>query len=410
MACAVASAEGLKTFPSSPPDAATHAKLSAMWNFGELFWPPATWPLKEGQLTELKTTEGTISPLFFEGQLFQGKPTRVFAWVGMPAAASQTHPVPGIVLVHGGGGTAFRDWVRLWVRRGYAAIAMDTGGNVPESPEGMTPKLIRHEWAGPGAEGSFAKAQEPVENQWPYHAVAAVIRAHSLLRSLPGVDVERTGITGISWGGVWTEVVMGLDERFKFAAPVYGCGFLGEDSSWKDADMQRLPEETVSRWLALWDPSQYLSFSRTPVLFVNGTNDPHFRTDSWLKTSRLPGGPATLALKVRMPHGHPPAGDPKEVAVFADSVVSGGERLSCINGYGRDGNKAWVSWQTSTPVVKAELVYTMDSGSWPNRKWETLLAEKTSERAEAEIPAAATAYYFNLHDARGCLVSSPKIP
>lgn len=39
--------------------------------------------------------------------------------------------VPGMVLVHGGGGTAFEDWVQLWVQRGYAAIAMDTCGQVP---------------------------------------------------------------------------------------------------------------------------------------------------------------------------------------------------------------------------------------------------------------------------------------
>jgi hypothetical protein len=36
-----------------------------------------------------------------------------------------------MVLIHGGGGTAFADWVRLWTGRGYAAIAMDLCGCVP---------------------------------------------------------------------------------------------------------------------------------------------------------------------------------------------------------------------------------------------------------------------------------------
>ena len=35
---------------------------------------------------------------------------------------------PGIVLVHGGGGTAFANWAQLWAKRGYAAIAMDLAG------------------------------------------------------------------------------------------------------------------------------------------------------------------------------------------------------------------------------------------------------------------------------------------
>ena len=30
--------------------------------------------------------------------------------------------VPGMVLVHGGGGTAFASWVKRWNDRGYAAM------------------------------------------------------------------------------------------------------------------------------------------------------------------------------------------------------------------------------------------------------------------------------------------------
>ncbi len=63
--------------------------------------------------------------LFFDGLPWKGKPTRVFAWVGMPKL-EPGKKAPGIVLVHGGGGTAFEAWVRLWMSRGYAAIAMDT--------------------------------------------------------------------------------------------------------------------------------------------------------------------------------------------------------------------------------------------------------------------------------------------
>ena len=38
-----------------------------------------------------------------------------------------------MVLVHGGGGTAFDAWVRAWVKAGYAAIAMDTCGALPRN-------------------------------------------------------------------------------------------------------------------------------------------------------------------------------------------------------------------------------------------------------------------------------------
>ena len=42
---------------------------------------------------------------------------------------------PGVVLIHGGGGTAFADWVYLWAKRGYAAIAMDLNGSRPPEAE-----------------------------------------------------------------------------------------------------------------------------------------------------------------------------------------------------------------------------------------------------------------------------------
>ncbi|RRJ96568.1 dipeptidyl aminopeptidase [Opitutaceae bacterium TAV4] len=413
-----------RQFPLPLPSPATHTKLAAMWNLDELFRPPTTYPLTDYdatgtnadavdvKLAELKTPEGVVAPLFFDGVPFQGKPTRVFAWVGEPAKPATTAnsgKVPGIVLVHGGGGTAFRDWVWTWVKRGYAAVAMDTGGNIPLTPGGVTPKLRRHEWAGPSDASSFTKALDPVGDQWPFHAVAAVIRAHSLLRSLPGVDPERTGITGISWGGVWTEVVVGLDSRFKFSAPVYGCGFRGENSPALDDAFQRLPPDHVTRWLELWDPSQYLPFAKMPVLFVNGTNDHHFRPNVWRKTTRLPGGPVTRSLKVRMPHGHPPAGDPREVAVFADALVRDGTPLVKIAARGRDAAHVWVTWDAAQPtvsVLKAELVYTTGIGHWPARQWEIAPARIVGKNhAETDIPAGATAFYFNLHDTRGCIVS-----
>ena len=72
----------------------------------------------------------SINSLLFEGETYKGKPTEVFAYYGLPEKKSKLENLgkyPGIVLVHGGGGTAFK-W---WVEKGYAAIAIDFGGNMP---------------------------------------------------------------------------------------------------------------------------------------------------------------------------------------------------------------------------------------------------------------------------------------
>lgn len=89
-----------------------------------------------------------------------------------------------------------------------------------------------HPDGGPGLSRVFRDIDLPPQEQWPYHAVGAVIRANTLLRSFPEIDPERIGVTGISWGAVIGELAVSVDSRFRFAAMVYGCGFLAESSSW----------------------------------------------------------------------------------------------------------------------------------------------------------------------------------
>ena len=61
-----------------------------------------------------------LKAIYFEGLDYKGKPTKVFAWLGMPENTKGKVPsvVPAMVLVHGGGGTAFKDWVEKWNARG----------------------------------------------------------------------------------------------------------------------------------------------------------------------------------------------------------------------------------------------------------------------------------------------------
>ena len=64
---------------------------------------------------------GKANAVFLDGEDWRGRPTRFFAWYALPDGASATNRCPGVVLVHGGEGTAFDWWVRLWNERGYAA-------------------------------------------------------------------------------------------------------------------------------------------------------------------------------------------------------------------------------------------------------------------------------------------------
>ncbi|HSH93847.1 MAG TPA: acetylxylan esterase [Roseimicrobium sp.] len=390
----------LRLFPSPPQESQTEN----LWKPKELFNPPATNKVAP----QVFAAKDGISPLFYDGALYRGKPTRVFAWLGVPEGPG---PFPGIVLVHGGGGTAYRDWVKTWMARGYAAIAMDTNGEIPLTEDGMRVKSKTHEFAGPSAKGNgFDVSDQPPGDQWVYHSVVAVIKAHTLLRTTPRVDPDRIGITGISWGGVMTEIAASVDTRFKCAAPIYGCGFLGEDSLWLEKNFQNeIAPERVEQWLRLWDPSQYVTRIHIPVLFCDGTNDKFFRLGSLQKTIQLVPGPVTRSLRVRMAHGHPPHSDPPEVTVFMNSFLKGGHSLPAIGEQGRDGDIAWVKFASADDVADASLVYTTDGGRWLPRNWLTAPAKLGPGRVTGLIPKDATAYYFNLTATAGANVSSPLV-
>lgn len=362
------------------------------WDVQALYKAPAVHP------AEGFDAKG-VRAVFYDSVPLAGKPTRVFAYIGLPEKIQPGQKVPAMVCVHGGGGTAFDEWVRVWAARGYAAIAMDTSGGVPKkAKEGKG--WARHDHSGPGGWGGFDQLDRPVQDQWSYHAVAAVILGHSLLRSLPEVDAERTGLTGISWGGYLTCMVSGLDSRFKLAIPVYGCGFLDEDSAWV-AQFPHMGTEKAQRWLAAFDPSSHLPKAKMPMLWVTGTNDFAYPFGSLQKSYRLPTGLRALCIRVRFAHGHGIGWKPDEIYAFADHVLCGKRDLPRITGQGRDGQKVWASFRSPVPAEKAELNFTKDPGpKWQKRLWETIPAriDAATGRVEADLPKDAAVYYFNVFD------------
>jgi dienelactone hydrolase len=384
--------------------ASAMAWAAGPWDLKRLSAPPQVYP------AELH--EQSMRSLFYDGLPWKGRPTRVFAWYGVPETRPASGKFPAIVLVHGGGGTAFADWVKLWNSRGYAAIAMDTCGSLPsrgyDEPGGAKDRP-RHEFSGPpGWDAGFDQIDAPLEDQWTYHAVADILLANSLLRSFPEIDANRIGITGISWGGYLTSIAASVDPRFRFAVPVYGCGFLGDNSVWLPA-FAKLGPETAHKWLDLWDPSVYLPRARMPFLWVAGTNDFAYPLDSLQKSYRLPKSPRTLAIRLRMPHGHSGPGErPEEIRAFADHIVGAGQPLASIHRQGRNGRKAWAGYRASVPLERAELLYTTQTGKWQDRLWIAVPAEVDSsgKRVSAVLPEGVTVYYFNLIDRRGLVVSS----
>ena len=335
-----------------------------------------------------------LRALFYSGLPYKGKKTKVFAWIGVPEHKPGVR-VPGVVLIHGGGGTASDGGVLMWVKRGYAAISMDTTGSYPGR------NLEQHAEGGPRGNGEcFAQITEPVTEQWMYHAVADVALANSLLRSLPDVDSEKIGLTGLSWGGVVAGVAAGIDTRFKWVAPVYGCGFLQSSEYFKPV----LDAYQGEKWIALWDPSRYLKNAGMPTLWINGTNDTYFQMDMWQRTHRLASGPRTISLIVRMPHSGADGENPEEIHAFADSMVNGGTKLPRVLTVTRKDASVTASFAPNDRLTKAEIVYTRDTGKWSSRLWETQTAKFIHNGKQIKVtgilPPGTTTWYIRVENER----------
>lgn len=360
------------------------------------------WDVKALQTATVKAEwgeavgKGKAREVYYSGEPYKGKPTRAFAYYAKPEGEG---PFPAVICVHGGGGKAFDKWTEHWAARGYCALAMDLAGNGPKG------KLAD---GGPGQDdGSKFRdfTDADVKDMWTYHAVAAVLRGHTLLATLPEVDKSKVAVTGISWGGYLTCIIAGLDDRLKAAVPVYGCGFLHENSAWIKTLADFTPERR-ERWVNHFDPSKYLPGVKCPILFLNGTNDFAYPMDSYQKCYNLVPKDRTISVRVRLPHGH--IWTFGEVDAFIDSFLKTGERLPKVGAMTLDGDTVSAPVDSKVKLKSASLHYAVAEGTWQNRGWKSVPAEFQDGKMSAKLPADRPLVYFlAATDERGLEVSAP---
>ena len=393
---------------------------------------PDTMPWDLIQLSEVpefrwEDEKSPIRSLIYTGENYLGEPTEVFAFYASPETiggnVAGEREYPGIVLVHGGGGTAFAEWVWLWANRGYAAFAMDLSGHRPVAPlfdketgefledRGLSAEFRKQrkrlDFAGPdqGRDQKFGSIGGETDDDWPFHAIAAVIRGHTLLRSFREVDHARTAITGISWGGYTTCIAASIDNRFAAAVPVYGCGFLHEGESVQKPAIEdaEFPEE----WVKLYDPSSYLGACRVPIFFVNGDRDIHYPLDSYVKSYSLVKGPRTIRIEVGMGHSHRAGWAPEEIGLFVDSRCKNGDALAIVGKPERNGKSVEVTYQAVVPLKSAKLNYTLDEGPLAKRVWKSIDANVTDDKITCGLPPKGTKIWlFSTIDERDAEVTS----
>ncbi|MBL7218492.1 MAG: alpha/beta fold hydrolase [Phycisphaerae bacterium] len=379
------------------PDAAKSAaaeKRTLVWDTAALSAVPKVYATK-------KCPAPPMRAFFYEGADYKGQPTHVFAYYAAPEGKAPAGGWPAVVCAHGGGGTAYPDWVKQWNKYGYAAISMDLEGHLPDKRA--------HKNAGPARRNWFSDIGLPDKEQWFYHAVADVIRANSLLRSFKEINPRKIGLAGISWGGTIAATVAGVDSRFAFVVPIYGCGFLHESDNEGITQWFSRKNMTPAQYLdyrTKWDPAAHLCYAKMPMYWVNGSNDGTFPMDIFQRSALATAGPSLLHVRFRWMHGHSPGWRRRDVYAFTGSIVKGAPPLPTAARPTLEAKTRRVSTRTTGKIFRAALCYTTGGGKWQRRYWENAACEIGEKEVTSVLPKGATVFYFNVKDKDGNLVSS----
>jgi hypothetical protein len=199
-----------------------------------------------------------------------------------------------------------------------------------------------------------------------------------------------------------------VDDRLKAAVPVYGCGFLQDNSVWKESRFDKMDAALRTRWVDNFDPSKYLPNVKCPILFLNGTNDFAYPLDSYQKSYELVKGPRTVAVHLRLRHGH--IWTFEEVDTFIDSHLKKANPLPVIGPMTRAGEHVSAKVESKTKLKSGQLLYAPAQGPWQKREWLSHAAIIKDGVVSANLPTTRPLVYFlSVTDGRGLEVSAPHV-
>lgn len=367
-------------------------KTDLMWDTEELFSRKV-----ETMVVDLDLGDG-ITTFMFKGEAYPEKDlteTWVYAAVGVPKTAKPVGGYPAIVLVHGGTGRVFEEWISYWTDKGFVALALDMYSN-GLAKEGEEIVKTVNPLGGPNETrtGSLYDGVEVKENSWVYHSVSNIVLCNNLLREREDVNKTQIGITGISWGAVAVNIVAGVDKRFNAFAPVYGSGYLYEDSFWLDKGS--FGGSKFEQWIAMYDPSSYLPYATKPILFVSGINDNCFSVEARAKSYALPKGKVFYSQREGLWHGWT-WGQTYEIVAFMRHVLLGEDTMSMLNGVTKDGDTVTLNY-TEKKFDKVYITYTTSTDA-DSHKWVFSTTEVKEENGNYTftLPSGVTAFVFETY-------------
>ncbi|MDW8238889.1 MAG: acetylxylan esterase [Acidobacteriota bacterium] len=212
-------------------------------------------------------------------------PIRIHGFVAIPTGHAPG-TLPALVYGHGAGDQADEE-----VAKTLAAML----------------KAVTISFSGPGQGRSTGAPSQwrnwlntipDIRRSWLYQYAYSAMRAVTYLTTLPAVNRQKIGMTGISAGGLMTWIANGVDDRLAAAYPIMATGDFRrslEAGSWVSLLMSETgltpespPVLAFERYL---DPIHYVGRQHAPVMLINGAQDEFFpitTTRSTYEATRAP--------------------------------------------------------------------------------------------------------------------------
>lgn len=333
------------------------------WNANELMkaplYKPAGFPDSE--------VDG-LTAILFEGMPVDELPSPVFAYIGHPDGPVPAGGFPAMVLVHGGGGTAYENYAKLWISKGYAVIAVDWYNQRPSYV---------------AESNKISVVQIPLEGGRRQNHVAVVgniVLAHSLLRTLPNVNPVKTGFIGISWGSWYGAMVTAVDSRFAFMLEVY-CG-------------------GINRSATSFINGRFLHAAKVPMYWIAGPTDQNVTLEQIDAACKETPTYANRTFVINLPHSHIGYQFPVCFRV-ADAHLKGGPPIPKLeNSTVTDGVIRSRVLEQGKGIQACVLSYTTerDVTPWHKRVWKTQPAELKDGFISANLPDNVFQCFLSAYD------------
>jgi dienelactone hydrolase len=278
---------------------------------------PTDLPYDE-ELQEEKQEDGWHWREFrYTSLLYGGEPIRIHAVYAAPDGADAAHKVPAILMTHGifgavrGGDKRYWDAVTQYVKAGYAVLFFDWYPNYAHDFKPQTPEEPRrHSTFGKLDYFTPSYRYSLPGNDWKdslhYQVGMAAKRGISWLQARPEVDGSAIGVTGWSYGGIFSSMIAGIDDRIAAVNPcVYTARFGPKEHSYnglRDAELQT--EAGLKLWQSRFDSHTLLAQRAVPVLYTVGANDNVFVVTKAMECFAAMRGPKSLLIGPNDGHGY----------------------------------------------------------------------------------------------------------